>query len=173
MKNIFQAFAKYNRSVNQSVLELIEPLKKEQIMMETKAYYPSIFETALHIYIADINWLRRYRDALKENKALNGSKLLVIEEKAGREELKSDYTKLFQYRKQADDLFIQFVNELDESELDTVIRYKNFKGQILEKQVWTTLLHLFNHQTHHRGQISVLLDLVGVDHDFSGMAPRI
>jgi uncharacterized damage-inducible protein DinB len=173
MKNIFQAFAKYNRSVNQSVLELIEPLKKEQIMMETKAYYPSIFETALHIYIADINWLRRYRDALKDNKALNGSKLLVTEEKGWREELKADYTKLFQYRKQADDLFIQFVNELDESKLDTVIKYKNLRGQVLEKEIWKTLLHLFNHQTHHRGQISVLLDLVGVDHDFSGMAPRI
>ena len=173
MKNVFQAFAKYNGSVNESITELLKPLKKEQIMMKTKAYYPSIFETAVHIFVADINWLRRYRDTFKENKALNNSNLLSMEQKTWREELESDYTKLFRSRKQVDDLITQFVNELDESKIDTVIKYKNYKGETVEKEAWKTLLHWFNHQTHHRGQISVLLDMVGVDHDFSGMAPRI
>jgi len=81
MKDLFQALAKYNGSVNQSVLELLEPLKKEQVMMETKAFYPSIFETLLHILVADLNWLKRYRDAFKKNKALSSSKLLTLEEK--------------------------------------------------------------------------------------------
>lgn len=82
MKNLFQAFARYNGSVNQSILELVEPLKKDQIMMKTKAYYPSIFETLMHNLIADLNWLRRYRDALKENKALNNGKPLSLKRKA-------------------------------------------------------------------------------------------
>ena len=66
MKTIFQAFARYNGSVNRSILEIVEPLKKEQVMMATKAYYPSIFETLLHNFIADLSWLKRYRDAFKE-----------------------------------------------------------------------------------------------------------
>jgi len=85
MKNLFQALAKYNESVNQSIMELLKPLKKEQLMMKTKAYYPSIFETLLHNLIADLNWLRRYRDTLKENKALNNGKPLSLEEKGLRE----------------------------------------------------------------------------------------
>ena len=173
MKIIFQAFAKYNGSVNQSVLELLKPLKKEQIMMETKAYYPSIFETLLHNMIADLNWLKRYRDVFKENKALSNSKLVSLEEKSLRKEFESDYTKLYQYRKQADDVIIQFVNEMDESKLNSVIKYKNYKGEDVEKELWKTLLHWFNHQTHHRGQISVLLDLLGIDHDYSSMMTRI
>ena len=173
MKTIFQAFAKYNGSVNQSVLELLKPLKKEQIMMETKAYYPSIFETLLHNMIADLNWLKRYRDVFKENKALSNSKLVSLEEKSLRKEFESDYTKLYQYRKQADDVIIQFVNEMDESKLNSVIKYKNYKGEDVEKELWKTLLHWFNHQTHHRGQISVLLDLLGIDHDYSSMMTRI
>ena len=173
MKNIFQGFARYNRSVNQSLLELLQPLRKEQIMMETKAYYPSIFETLLHILISDLIWLKRYKGIFESNEALGRSKLLILEEKGLREEFKSDYTKLFQYRKQVDDLITQFVNELNEYQMNSAIRYKNYKGEEVEKELWKPLLHWFNHQTHHRGQISALLDMVGVDHDFSSMVTRI
>ncbi len=173
MKAVFQAFARYNQSVNRSVLELIKPLSKEQIMMQTRAYYSSIFETLLHNLIADLNWLKRYRGAFKENKALNSTSLLSLDDKILRKEFESDYTKFFQYRRQMDDLIIQFANDLDESKFDSVIRYKNYKGEDVEKEIWKTLLHWFNHQTHHRGQVSVLLDLVGVDHDFSSMLTRI
>jgi len=173
MKNLFQAFAKYNESVNQSIMELLKPLKKEQVMMETKAYYPSIFATLLHNLIVDLNWLRRYRDALKENKALNNGKPLSFEEKSLRVEFGSDYTKFFQYRRQVDELIIQFVDELDEGKMYLVIKYKNYKGEETEKELWKTLLHWFNHQTHHRGQVSVLLDLIGIDHDYSSVVSRI
>ena len=172
MKALFQAYAKYNGSVNQSILELLRPLKKEQIMMETKAYYPSIFETLFHIFSGDLTWLRRYRDVLKENKPLS-SEAVSLEVKNLRKELESDYTKLFQYRNQLDDVIRQFVNEMDESKLNAIVRYKNLKGEEIEKELWKTLLHWFNHQTHHRGQISVLLDLIGVDHDYSSLVTRI
>ena len=173
MKKIFQALAQYNSSVNRSLLELIEPLKKEQIMMETKAYYPSIFETIFHILIADLLWLKRYKGSFGSNKALNSSKLLILEEKDLREEFRSDYAKLFQYRKQVDELITQFVDEMEEYQMNSVIRYKNYKGEEMEKEVWKTVLHWFNHQTHHRGQTSALLDMVGADHDFSSMVTRI
>src|SRR3989304_3490590 len=121
MKNIFPGFARYNRSVNQSLLELLQPLRKEQIMMETKAYYPSIFETLLHILISDLIWLKRYKGIFESNEALGRSKLLILEEKGLREEFKSDYTKLFQYRKQVDDLITQFVNGLNEDQMNSAI----------------------------------------------------
>jgi uncharacterized damage-inducible protein DinB len=173
MKNQFQALAKYNGSVNQSVLELLQPLKKDQIMMKTKAFYPSIFETLLHILVADLNWLRRYRDRFKENKALSGSKLLSLEEKALRTEFETDYTKLFEYRRQVDGLIIQFMDELGENQLNLMLKYKSYKGEDIEKEIWKTFLHFFNHQTHHRGQVSVLLDLLGIEHDYSGLVSRI
>ena len=173
MKTIFQALAKYNESVNQSVLELLAPLEKEKIMMKTKAYYPSIFDTFLHILIADLNWLKRYRGVFKESEVLSNSKLVSLEEKSLRKEFESDYTKLFQYRKQADDVITQFINEIDENKLISVIKYKNYKGEDIEQELWKPLLHWFNHHTHHRGQISVLLDMIGIDNDYSSVLPRI
>ena len=65
------------------------------------------------------------------------------------------------------------MNEIVKNQMDTVLKYKNLKGESLEKEFWKTLLHWFNHQTHHRGQISVLLDLVGVDHDYLSLVTRV
>jgi uncharacterized damage-inducible protein DinB len=34
------------------------------------------------------------------------------------------------------------------------------------------LLHLFNHQTHHRGQVAALLDQTGVANDYPGIVNK-
>ena len=90
-----------------------------------------------------------------------------------RTELAGDYTKLFQYRKQADEAILQFIEELDANKMNSVFKYKNFKGEDMENILWKILLQWFNHQTHHRGQISVLLDMIDVKNDYSSMMNRI
>ena len=172
MKTIFQAFARYNGSVNQSIIELLKPLSREQIMMKTKAYYPSILETMIHNLFADLNWLKRYGGVFRESKVLN-HRIASSDQKALRQEFEADHTKLFQYRKEADEVIVRFMDELEGSQLNSVIKYKNYKGEDQEQVLWKTLLHWFNHQTHHRGQVSVLLDMVGVDHDYSSLLTRI
>lgn len=172
MKNVFQAFARYNGSVNQSIIGLLKPLTREQIMMKTKAYYPSILETLIHNLFADLNWLKRYGGVFRESKALN-HRIVSLDQKVLRQEFESDPTKLFQYRKEADEVIVRFMDELEGAKLNSVIKYKNYKGEDQEQELWKTLLHWFNHQTHHRGQVSVLLDMVGVDNDYSGMLTRI
>ncbi len=172
MKKVFQSFAKYNGSVSQSIIELVQPLAREKIMMKTKAYYPSIFETLLHNLFGDLNWLKRLAGVFKQSKALSSS-IVSLEQSGLRKEFESDYTKLFQYRKQVDEVIVEFTNELDETMLNSAIKYKNYKGEDQEQILWKPLLHWFNHQTHHRGQISVLLDMVGVDNDYSSLLTRI
>jgi uncharacterized damage-inducible protein DinB len=173
MKPVFQALAKYNSSVNQSIIELIEPLSEEKIMTKTKAFFPSIFETMLHLFFSDLFWLKRFRDVFKESNALAVSKLVPLDGKNLRKKFEADYTKLFQRRKQADEVIQQFIEEIEEAALNSIITYKNFKGDEVEKEFWKILLQWFNHQTHHRGQISVLLDMIEVDNDYSSLLARI
>ena len=142
-------------------------------MRETKAYFSSVFETFLHNFIADLSWLKNNKDAFREIKALSNSRLIFLEEELLRKEFESDYTKLFLYRRELDDLISQFIHELEEGKLNLVFLYKNATGQDVGKELWKTLLHWFNHQTHHRGQLSALLDMIGVDHDYSSMVMRI
>jgi uncharacterized damage-inducible protein DinB len=173
MKTIFQAFAKYNQSVNLSILELVEPLTKENIMAKTKAFFPSIFETMNHNLLSDLFWLKRFGEGFKDSKILSSSDLPSLDFKVLRKELEDDYKKLFQYRKQADELIFQFIEERDETNLKSVFKYKTFKGEEMENILWKILLQWFNHQTHHRGQISVLLDMIDVKNDYSSMMNRI
>jgi uncharacterized damage-inducible protein DinB len=173
MKLVFQALARYNGSVNRSIIELIEPLSKDKIMAKSKAYFPSIFETFVHLFLSDLFWLKRFREVFIESNALSVSRLVSLDGKNLRKKFESDYTKLFQRRRQADEVIGQFIEELHEGVLNSVITYKNFKGEEMEEVLWKILLHWFNHQTHHRGQISVLLDEIGVYNDYSSLLTRV
>lgn len=172
MKPIFQAFAKYNQSVNLSILELVEPLTQEKVMAKTKAFFPSIFETMNHNLMSDLYWLKRFGDGFKESMALTNA-VVALDFRGLRTELEADYKKLFHYRIQVDEVIRQLIEEWDENTLNSVFKYKTFKGEEMEGILWKILLQWFNHQTHHRGQISVLLDMVDVKNDYSSMVNRI
>jgi len=135
MKTLFHAFAMYNGSVNKSIAELLEPLKKEQLKMEFKAYYPSIFETCLHNLVSDLSWLRRYRDALKSNATLNGSPMLSLDEKGLREKFDADYRSYFPVRKELDELIVRFVNGLEGSEINSVIGIRTIRRRNRKRNV--------------------------------------
>ena len=53
--------------------------------------------------------------------------------------------------------------ELRPADLEQVLVYRNTRGQAFRKYFGSLLLHVFNHQTHHRGQASTLLTQAGVD----------
>ena len=80
---------------------------------------------------------------------------------------------MFQHGRKADETISQLIGEIDENQLNSAVKYKNFKGDEVEGLLWKILLQWFNHQTHHRGQISVLLDMIDVKNDYSSMMNRI
>jgi uncharacterized damage-inducible protein DinB len=65
-------------------------------------------------------------------------------------------------REAEDALIIAFIDELDEPALNSTLRYKTTKGAPQATPVRYVLGHLFNHQTHHRGQCHGLLSALGV-----------
>jgi uncharacterized damage-inducible protein DinB len=70
-------------------------------------------------------------------------------------------------RKELDDIIINFVNELSSNDLETKILWKDWEGNIIEKKLGIYIMHMFNHETHHRAQISLYLDTLGKENDFS------
>lgn len=54
-----------------------------------------------------------------------------------------------------------YVNGLTEEALKRPLHYTNLKGENWTYPLWRTLLHLVNHQTYHRGQITTLLRQLG------------
>ena len=58
---------------------------------------------------------------------------------------------------------MQFISELTDEVIVSTLMYTNSNGQKFNKNMGDLLLHVFNHQTHHRGQVSTLLYQAGVD----------
>ena len=52
---------------------------------------------------------------------------------------------------------------LADADLDQVLQYRNMRGDVQRRRLSHLLLHLFNHQAHHRGQATTLFSQCGLD----------
>ncbi|RUO31889.1 hypothetical protein CWE12_02515 [Aliidiomarina sedimenti] len=158
----FRGFAKYNREFNQLLLGQIAKLSDEQRKQDMGAFFGSIHSTLNHILLADRIWLGRFAIAFPQMSSLSGA-ALVHEFSSLRQELCSDFSELLVQRQATDQVITQWVEELSDELLAQTMRYSNSKGQQREHSAWLAAIHMFNHQTHHRGQITTLLNQLGCD----------
>lgn len=66
-------------------------------------------------------------------------------------------------RQALDQVIIEFINELNEDDCLSILSYQSTKGEVFNKPFFMLLQHLFNHHTHHRGQVTTLLSQIGID----------
>lgn len=162
--------ALYNRTANQKMDALIRMLTDEQWNRKFDGYFKTIKQLCAHVYISDYNWLKRFsrfrdfqctRDPLLDQDLNYSSHPFdgIAEYSAKREEL--------------DKKLIALAGELVENDLEKNITFTTFKGETISKNAGGSLLHLFNHQTHHRGMISLYLDMMKIDNDFSSLLPLV
>lgn len=62
-----------------------------------------------------------------------------------------------------DTALLTFVSSLDAADAAMVVTSRRMNGEPQKKALGSILSHLFNHQTHHRGQITTLLSQAGLD----------
>jgi len=75
----------------------------------------------------------------------------------------SDLSSLRSYREWLDELIIKFVAPLGDEALNQSLTFSSLKGVQASRNFRALLMHFFNHQTHHRGQVTTLLFQAGVD----------
>ncbi len=163
-------FAEYNRRTNSDMNGIIQKLDVSQWNQEFKGYYNSIKSLCNHIYISDFNWLKRFSRLRKfsymENTLFNqelrfGS--IVIE-------TIEDY---LEKRKVLDDQIIGFVNEITQEDLEQHLEYSDSRGRVYKRVFGGLVLHFFNHQTHHRGMISIYLEHMNISNDYSNLVNMV
>ena len=173
MKQFFQALAKYNRAVNAELMGILRGLADGQLTGDTGSHYHSIYSTFTHVMFSDLAWLNRFRTAFPGFNCFRGGLISRPDEAAFEKELAGNQGKAFDLRAEADAILVQFIDELRDEMLSGILRYRNFRGEEIERVLWQTLLQAFNHQTHHRGSIAALLDIQGVQNDYSTLLTRI
>jgi uncharacterized damage-inducible protein DinB len=152
--------AEYNHWMNQKLYEACGKLSDVQLSENRGAFFGSVLGTLNHLVVGDTIWLKRFASA-------KISALDVMSEIPNPEALNSilfdSLPSLQVRREQLDQVLIAFSCQVTEAALQDTITYKSFKGVASSKVFFSLLMHLFNHQTHHRGQVSTLLSQLGID----------
>jgi len=168
MKEVFELLAAYNTKTNQEMLGILEAQDPGLLSRPTGVYHGSLLGVLNHLLQADVLWLRRLAHQFPELQPAAGQ--LPEFTLRGLKDVVWDSLPVFRpVREQVDGLWERAVRELPPERYPQKLEYRNIKGQPQSKVVWRTLLHAFNHQTHHRGQVATLLDQAGVDNDYSNL----
>jgi uncharacterized damage-inducible protein DinB len=73
-------------------------------------------------------------------------------------------------RRKSDAKIQSWAQGLSEESLRSLLRYRTSTGEEHEHPIWWALSHFFNHQTHHRGQVTTLLKQLGIDPGVTDLA---
>lgn len=148
--------------MNERMFDACGRVAQAELSQDKGAFFGSILGTLNHIAVADTIWLHRF--------AMHQAKFPSLRDLADlacpsslRDVLATDLDDLKTYRCKLDELIAAMVAELRPEHLQTSLQYRNMAGIENAKPFGDLLLHFFNHQTHHRGQVSTLLFQSGVD----------
>ena len=159
----YRFLARYNRWMNQRLYAACELLPDTQRKANQGAFFKSIHQTLTHIVLADKMWLARFAKQGVAFAALSLELLAVPDGSDYTSDLHPDWSDLKLTRDALDAAIEQWLADMSPEFLTSTMRYANTKGVQRTHPAWQALMHFFNHQTHHRGQVTTLLTQAGVD----------
>lgn len=157
-----RGFARYNRMFNQNLFDVVASLNEAERKKDLGAFFGSIHATLNHILLADRIWLGRFAAAFPEMGSLHEA-ALITEFSSLRQELYADFAELRAERIATDQVIVNWAEDLSDELLAATMSYRNSRGEQRSHPAWVAVAHLFNHQTHHRGQVTTLLNQLGHD----------
>jgi len=147
----FQTLSRYNQWMNDRLYEVCKSIPDEIRKQDQKAFFRSIHGALNHILLADKLWLARFQQQSLTFNSLD-------------QELYTDFNELHQERQKTDREIQVWVNSLTPEKLAAPLRFISMtqpKESVFP--LWHAAMHFFNHQTHHRGQVTTLLTQNGYD----------
>lgn len=144
--------ARYNRWQNSSLYTAADSLAAEARTQNRGAFFGSIHATLAHILWADQVWMSRFAGTAPVSATSN----------QGRGDDYADWSKLRAERERYDDLILNWSAQLTADWLAADFTWSNIAGtRTTTRPAWKLVAHMFNHQTHHRGQAHAMLTSVG------------
>jgi uncharacterized damage-inducible protein DinB len=170
MKKIFLNFAKFNGEADGAVFSILDNLSNEDREKERGSYYGSLSGLFRHLMGGTVFLLGMFKSAVSGNgaalKALESLEgLAVPQDKLSDAQWKG----LASILNAADKAFVDFVSALGEKDYDAPVPLNWYGGNPASVPLYFMLQQLVAHGTHHRGQISQILDELKIDNDYSGI----
>lgn len=146
-----RTMARYNGWMNRRLYGICAGLPDAERRLDRGAFFGSIHATLDHLVYADLAFLSRFTGDPPEVPPLGV-------------EFYPDFDELSRTRASLDERLSSWSESLSESWLRAPFTYTSrVDGVTRTLPAWILVAHLFNHQTHHRGQLTTLLSQMGLD----------
>jgi uncharacterized damage-inducible protein DinB len=170
INNFFVTYAKYNGSANEAVFSILDKLSNEEREQDRGSYYKSLSGLVRHVLGGTKYFLATCGTSVPNNDAAQKALAPLAGVSIPEGELTADAWKsLGPAFKIADAAYTAFVSALGEKDLDAPVKIEWYGGNPASVPLFFMLQQITAHNTHHRGQISQILDSLKIDNDYSGI----
>jgi uncharacterized damage-inducible protein DinB len=146
----FGTLARYNAWATRKLCEHVGALPDADYRRDAGLFFKSVHGTLNHLLVGEhMLWFRRFAEGISPKVALN-------------EEVEPDRVRLRERLIEGSLRWQSLVESWDESRLDGTLDYTSTQGVTMSLPFAATLAHVFNHGTHHRGQITAAI--TAMDH---------
>jgi uncharacterized damage-inducible protein DinB len=147
--------ARYNAWQNAGLVRIVPSLPEEELTRDRGAFWGSILGTLSHLLWGDRIWLHRLAGTPRPEPALPDSGRLVADARAWAEG-----------RTETDAMITAWAQGLAAADLDGEFSWHSpAAGRLVSRPRAVIVTHVFNHQTHHRGQVHAMLTAAGLRPD--------
>jgi uncharacterized damage-inducible protein DinB len=140
----FQMLARYNRIANERLFAKCAQLDDAEYRKPRVGSFGSIHGLLNHILLGDRRWMGLFEGGQRETPPLD-------------QILYEDFSALRSARLREDARMESFFAGLDAAFWIRPLAYTNNRGKDYVETAHVACSHLFNHQTHHRGQVHAML----------------
>lgn len=141
--------ARYNEWASQRLFAALDAVPEEDYRRDLGLFFRSIHGTLNHLLVGEHGlWFARFVDGVSPALALDA-------------ELEPDRARLRERLLEGAARWAPWIATLPEARLAGQLDYRSTRGQDLSLPFASTLIHVFNHGTHHRGQITAALTGLG------------
>ena len=169
MKEYMILMTKYNRNANGEVVRLIEGLSKEERAAERKSFYGSLYGLLDHLASGALVFQTFLKPSYLELSCLSHE---FIHHKLEHGKINfPDFSELKRALITLDDAYVAIAEGSSDEYLNKPVALETPYGTMNQTLVFT-LLRYVTHCTHHRGQVSQILDEMGIPNDYSRIAEK-
>lgn len=165
-KNTFVHLARYNQRANAELYAALSQLTDQARRRDVGSWFRSIHGLANHLIVADLFWLKRFRSILPDSKVL-GDPALSPPNLSWQRDLCDDFSELAERRSSVDRRLIDWFQECPPTLYGQPFHYEDSAGRSRDAVAGRAFEFLFVHQVHHRGQLSQILDELGLPNNIA------
>jgi len=159
----FKMMSLYNQRMNIQLMASCLCLSNDIVEKETHSFFPNIISYWNHLLFGDLILLGRL--ALNHIGKLSPQDLSEFPApKSPQDIYYNNLSDIAVLRKKVDELLITYCTNLTEEDCEKFINYTTTEGLPVTKAAADITQHIFNHQAHHRGQLTCVLSQFGVDY---------